>query len=362
MRNFSIIFCFFSSLCSTAQPAVDLKKALDQIVNLDFRVDFTKIKGFTVGVIDADSTYVFNYGVACEGNPEPPTGHTLYELGGTTQVFTALLAQHLQDVGAIVLDSSVNSYLPDSLRSTYGQAITLRDLLQHTSGLPRRPYDFGIYETALNNPYQDYRVSDLITFWEGMGKIKHTGSYLFSLTGYGLLQYILERKTGKSYHTLLTEFVLKPLDMNETQTRQTDQLTCGYSSSGLPMKGWTFMSFEASEGVKSNMTDLLKLAKLQLRPDRYGQLGTAAKALTSTLVPCKKPKNADVGLGWHQISVKRGTKILAITGSTSGHSTFVGLNPATGTGIVILVNSEVGIANMGMQMLAMINQNWKRKS
>lgn len=66
-----------------------------------------------------------------------------------------------------------------------------------------------------------------------------------------------------------------------------------------------------------------------------------------------------VSMGWHNIN-KNHFNIVMHTGMTSGHSAFVGMVRETKTAVVIFANSSLGTQDLGLQILRLINYNWKR--
>ena len=66
-----------------------------------------------------------------------------------------------------------------------------------------------------------------------------------------------------------------------------------------------------------------------------------------------------VATGWHLINMNQ-FNIVTHSGKTSGHSAFVGMVRETKTAVIVLANSSLGTEDLGMQILRMINFNWKR--
>ncbi|MFF3031891.1 serine hydrolase domain-containing protein [Streptomyces rubiginosohelvolus] len=136
---------------------------------------------------------------------------TLFAAGSVTKVFTASLAMTLVDEGLLALDAPVHTYLPDfrltnSERST---AITVRMLLNHSSGLP------GDYMPDLA-PGEDV----LERLMREIATLPITGipgeRWSYSNMGMGTLGRLIEVITGESYNTALRTRLLQPLGLNAT--------------------------------------------------------------------------------------------------------------------------------------------------
>lgn len=146
---------------------------------------------------------------AATGAPVLPG--TLFAAGSVTKVFTASLAMALVDEGLLALDAPVRRYLPDFRLANpeRSAAITVRMLLNHSSGLP------GDYMPDLA-PGDDVleRLMGELTVLPVTGTPGERWSY--SNMGMGTLGRLIEVITGESYHTALSSRVLQPLGLNAT--------------------------------------------------------------------------------------------------------------------------------------------------
>ncbi|MFD8339416.1 serine hydrolase domain-containing protein [Streptomyces solisilvae] len=141
----------------------------------------------------------------------PVLPNTLFAAGSVTKVFTASLAMTLVDEGLLKLDAPVRDYLPDFqlTNSERSAAITVRMLLNHSSGLP------GDYmpDLAPGDDVLDRLMRELTT-------LPVTGipgeRWSYSNMGMGALGRIIEVITGQSYHAALSTRILEPLGLNAT--------------------------------------------------------------------------------------------------------------------------------------------------
>ena len=361
MRIFIFLFCFIAFHTVTfAQMRANLEEEIGKILYYDVQVNYDKTPGFVVGLIIGDSSFVFNYGSLSRDSIVPPDEHTLFELGGLTKVFTATLIEQLVKEEKMSYDSSLNLYLPPQYQNEKASNITISSLLTHTSGLPKMPFDFGAIEKALNNPYAHYTTSNLMDFYKQYIDVGGFGQYNYSHVGYALLQVAIEEVSGKTFEESLQEKVFRPTALNNTgvelSPKQQVHLAKGHAISGKTVLPWQFQSFEASEGLKSNMKDLLSFIRLNVED--------ADNTFSNIHLPVARTdmsKNTFAGYGWHVIKMKKHPDLILHQGSTSGFRCSTGFVKETRTAVVILSNSEFGLNGLGYHIIRMLNNNWKKR-
>src|SRR5690606_4907143 len=114
----------------------------------------------------AGKTSVFYYGETEKGNKQLPDENTLFEIGSVSKTFTATLLAYLAQTQQISLDDPITQYLPDSIAVNPDlQRITLEQLANHTSGLPRMPDNLDTTETGNSlDPYSGYTKEQLYAY------------------------------------------------------------------------------------------------------------------------------------------------------------------------------------------------------
>src|SRR5437667_12367657 len=97
--------------------------------------------GLSIGIVyDQDLVWAKGYGFADLERRLPATPSTIYRIASISKLFTATAIMQLRDGGKLRLDDPVSDRLPwFSIKQTYdgGPPITIRQLITHTSGLPR---------------------------------------------------------------------------------------------------------------------------------------------------------------------------------------------------------------------------------
>ena len=349
-----------------SQSREQLKEEIDKVIYFETEINYDNIPGFTIGVILKDSTFVYNFGKPSKNKTNELTSAAHFEIGSVTKVFTSSLISVLADEGLMSFDDPFNSYLPANFQNNRLKEMTIRDLVQHTAGFPRMPVDFGTHEKELNNPYAYYSKEALMEFYKKFRPIplgKKDSEYNYSNVNYALLEIAIENATGKSYSEVLKEKILEPSEMLNTfspsHLGMDSLLIQGYSRTGSEAMPWKFQSFTASQGLRSNVDDLLTFLKMQmdLKKTPYDSLFNLN---TTRAINTGHSKNAFMGNGWHIIQLKKYYDVILHSGSTAGHRAFIGFVKETQTGVVILSNSEHATSGLGYLILRLINFNWKK--
>jgi CubicO group peptidase (beta-lactamase class C family) len=338
-----------------------LKTEIEKLIHYDTDISFKQTPGFIIGIIDDDSTYIIPFGRKTKDKKAALTDSDVFEVGSITKVFTAALAEILIAEGFLDDSKPINTYLPVEYRNPRMDGIILSDLIFHTSGLPKRPAFFGTKEKDPKNPYAYYRPEDLLQYYRDF--IPEKSGFEYAHTNYALLEIVIEHATDKNFGDLLDEKIFKPLSMHRSfvdfPERRSDIIVKGYDRSGKETPPWTFESFKGSEGLKISMQDMLNFMKVYL---------TKSYTYLDSILPVNLHPEGDatfnnsmsMAKGWQTLELRNST-VFSHTGKTTGHTAFAAMVPATRTAVVILSNSANGTEDLGIQILRMINFNWKRK-
>ncbi|MFL9482134.1 serine hydrolase domain-containing protein [Chitinophagaceae bacterium LWZ2-11] len=328
--------------------------ALDQVVSAVIS-DYIQVKdnvGVSVGIYFKGADYFYNYGETAKKNNELPTMNTLYEIGSISKTFTATLLAKAVVNGKAKLKDPIVKYLPDSVASNPSlKQITLEELANHTSGLPRLPADLGAVATDPNQPYANYDDKKLFSFLKNFTAICKPGTlYEYSNLAVGLLGVILERIYNAPYEQLIVQYIDGPLELPSIKITLTDDekklLTQGYSEDNKAAPGWVFGSFKAAGALKSNTKDLLQYGKQQLSSAK----NPLSKAIELTHAPTFSDGKNKVGLGWHY-AVGDSDKIIEHNGGTAGFRSVICVNRTTGTVVVVLTNNASTGDALGIKLM-----------
>ncbi len=151
------------------------------------------------------------YGYADVENRVPATEHTVYRLGSLSKQFTAAATLELVDRGLVRLDESIRTYLPGY--PAVGQPITVRHLLNHTSGLVSYTVQ-GEYWKRMN---EDLPRSQVVS-WFSTRELAYTPGerYVYCNSGYFVLGLIIEHASGETFAEFVQREILHPATLRET--------------------------------------------------------------------------------------------------------------------------------------------------
>lgn len=200
LTNFTNAQTFDPILAAKLQNTIDSM----QIAN--------NIKGISACVIyPGQGTWKGVTGVSYTGFPI--TSDMEFGIASNTKTFTGVLILKLAENNIINLDDSLHEWLPTF--NNIDSNITIRQLLNHTSGLADVNSVVGYSDSILTNPYRIYTPSEVMT-WVGTPLFAAGTSWSYSNTNYLLAGMIAESATGQSYGQLLHDSILSPLQLDST--------------------------------------------------------------------------------------------------------------------------------------------------
>jgi D-alanyl-D-alanine carboxypeptidase len=184
--------------------------------------------------------------VATAGERHPRPSQR-FRIGSVTKTFTAALVLQLVDQKKLRLDDSLERYLPGVVPE--GAKITIRDLLQHESGLANFT-DYGAWLEQANRS-RSLGPIDTLRFAASKPLLFEPGSrWSYSNTNYIALGLIIEKVTGHSYRSELTRRILRPLKLGATELPTTRTLSDLHDPGYNPLLAW------AAGAIVSNANDL----------------------------------------------------------------------------------------------------------
>jgi len=342
----------------TAPEPATLRETIDDLAEQYIEV------GAMVGVVRGSETLLLSYGTKRFGTIDPPDRHSIFELGSITKTFTtALLAQRILD-GTLGPDERVQSHLPAdliTLPTRDGDEITFIQLATHKSGLPRVVQESNYPQPPGYDPYNQYaeytteHIYDYLTNYVTLLSTPGT-VWLYSNTGMGLLGHTLGLIDGTSYETLLIREIFDVLGMESTSLDLTEaqlaNLAVGHSDSRSVRPNFTAQDIYQGAGfIKTSLDDMLEYLK--------AHMGLVATPLNDALEYTREPRFpvegwGDSGLDWYTKGLADGQVVTYKGGLTGGYGAYMGINDATSTGVIVLINqSASGTAQLFGQEILM---------
>ncbi len=204
------------------RPAIaDAVKVLDMWI--EQQIVHRNLPGLSIAVVfDQELVWSKGYGYSDIEKQIATTPSTVYRIGSVTKLFTSTAVLHLRDQGKLELDDPVSQHLPwFEIRSAFPDEgeITIRQLLTHTSGLPREaafPYwTDHIFPTS----------EQLAEALPGQAAVHAPGTtYRYSNLGMALLGEIVAAVSGQPWADYVQAEILTPLGMSNSSADPSDEL------------------------------------------------------------------------------------------------------------------------------------------
>ena len=263
-------------------------------------------------------------------------GQTGFRLASCTKQFTAMSAMLLVHHGKLRYDERLTDIFPEF--PAYGQAITIRHLLTHTSGLPDYEDLMAGGPWTAGHQIKDIEVLGLLERQKA-GKFAPGTIWAYSNSGYVILGLIVARVSGKSFPQFLHDRIFEPLHMSQTLAYVKGTNSVPHRAYGYSKEGDGFIETDQSStsatlgdgGVYSNLEDL---AKWDDALDRNALLSAAEMKAALTPVPDQKTA---YGFGWF-LDPFEGHPRMWHTGETMGFRTAIERFTKDKLTVVILCN------------------------
>jgi D-alanyl-D-alanine carboxypeptidase len=168
---------------------------------------------FMVAIVDSSGRTVH----ASEGpdsDKRLPTPEDTFRVGDITKIFTSLLTLLLVDEGVVDLDAPAANYVT---RVRVPPGVTVRDLLQHTSGIPNFVETPGFWDRVLNRPRRVWSPEDVAGLVEDQAPLFEPGAeFGFADTNYVVLGILIEEVTGQDFAQEMRTRIIRPLGLDST--------------------------------------------------------------------------------------------------------------------------------------------------
>ncbi|WP_129839980.1 serine hydrolase domain-containing protein [Streptomyces sp. RFCAC02] len=191
----------------------------------DLRRDADAIRALGVTGVQARVTtgsgrdLVATSGVAEVGTDRPVPRDGYFRMASTGKTLVATVVLQLVDEGRLSLDDTVDRWLPGLVdgNGNDGSLITVRNLLQHTSGIHDDLPGFATPEEYYEHRYDTYTPEEIVARAMAHSPDFDPGEgWGYSNTGYVLLDLIIEEVTGRPWHREVADRVLEPSGMHHT--------------------------------------------------------------------------------------------------------------------------------------------------
>jgi CubicO group peptidase (beta-lactamase class C family) len=292
--------------------------------------------GLAYAVVENGESFSGARGEILVGSGRPVTADTPFLLGSISKGFTAMAVMKLAEAGELALGAPVSRYL-DVFKGRPSGAITLRQLLSHTSGFStRQGNDIQIDQ---NGDALQRQVARIAQWSPRFGPDAH---WQYSNANYQILGAVIERVSGQDFASYIEAQILKPIGMDRSFVSDGlshDAMAVGHQpwfGSKRPLTDNSTNRVNApAGGVVATASDMARYLALMLN-GQDDVVSAESKAVMRRPASAASPS---YGLGWF-IDTRNGTAYHS--GLTPGVETLAVLSPSKRRGVVILVNANSG--------------------
>lgn len=347
---FSMVFALFgNSVNQTIAATKDNSARVDTLLRNWLGGDQP---GAAVLVIQNQNVlYRKGFGLANIKTNEPITPDTVFELASVSKQFTAMAIMILVEEGKLNLDDLASKCFPE-----LSEKITIRNLLNHTSGLP--DYMLLLEKNGLLNP--DWYVSgkpqpdqfepmskDVLKILTQTKKLHFAPGtkWEYSNSGYVVLSQIVEKVSGESFADFLKHKIFEPLGMTHTfvddgNQKQIEGRAKSYSRlkrGGYKDRTYTPLNYISGDGgVNSTLEDLAKW-DAALNSEELVTQTTLAKAFSRGNL--NRGRQVGYGFGWF-LNDSFGLEMQSHEGGWTGLRHYIMRFPTEHLTVVVLSNLE----------------------
>ncbi len=315
------------------------RSSLEKVDRLFTNVDNKASPGAAIAILkDGEIIYSRGYGMANLEYDIPITPATVFHVASVSKQFTAFAIAMLADRGYLSLDDDVRKHMPEF--PDFGDTITLRHLIHHTSGLRDQ---WELLAMA------GWRLDDVITKEHIMKMLQHQRElnfspgeeYLYSNMGYTVLAEIVERVSGQPFKDWTYDNIFEPLGMKNTHFHEDHRHIVrnrAYSYSPDPDNGFrkSVLSY-ANVGATSLFTTVEDLARWVKNFDTF-KIGNER---TFNMMHQRGILNNGDQIGYAfalHVGQYRGTEVIGHGGADAGFRSYVGRYPGRNFAVILLSN------------------------
>ncbi len=353
------ICLFLCSLILSSGGSADYQVNANRIGSLFAGLETLNAPGAAVLVlVDGQTVFQRGYGVTDLRTLHRIDEHTNFRLASVSKQFTAMAIMLLVHDGKLSYDTRLPDVFPDF--PEYGKSITVRNLLNHTSGLQD-------YEGLMARNYssedqiQDAEVLELLKR-QATTRFIPGSQWDYSNSGYVLLGEIAARVSGRPFAEFLRERIFSPLKMSQTVAFQKGKNAILDRAFGHSRIKETWQETDQSStsatlgdgGVYSSVADLAKWDRA-LREHALLRKSETQVWSTPVTVPARPPVEPDgspaaYGFGWFLNSYRAHARMWHY-GETIGFRTAIQRFPDDRLTVVILCNrSDVNPAALALKV------------
>ncbi len=300
------------------------------------------IPGLSIGLVRNDSViYARGYGIRNIKENNPVSEHTIFHTASVSKLFTSSAIVKLTNDGLLSLDDKLYKVIPElQFNDERIKKISIKDLLNHTSGLP----DVGNYHWE-NNNQSDTSLKEYVVSLNLKLESEPSLTYSYSNLGYNLLGYAIEKKTKSSFEDYLKNNILNPSGMDFSDFRYFyihDSLTSSPHSKnkifGNAYERDTYPYTREHAASSTLNASAIELSKWMIHFLKESKRNTPGNNYSLMLKPASA-KFSQIGLGFQQYDFDSNHAV-GHYGGDKGFRSFLMMIPEENIGLVVLGNCD----------------------
>ena len=309
-----------------------------------------EVPGLAIGIIKDNKWFYFK-GVGVQGldSKAPLNEQSLFHMASVSKPFVATAIMQLVEAGKLKLDERLVTYLPYFIMDDeHYQTITLRQMLNHTSGIPDvedYEWDNPQYDDSAAERYAKSFATEKLDFAPGE-------KYSYSNAAFDILADVIARASGMTFEAYMKKYIFEPIGMvNSTFYKPdvpgklaTKPHILGDSLEMSVSDIYPYNRIHApSSTLHSNINDMLLWAKVNLNQGEINGERIYSKASYNLLTaPEIKTgyKDYSICLSWFS-GYFGDHRMIMHTGGDRGYRTYFGLIPEKGIAVAVMANNEI---------------------
>ncbi|AXT21061.1 class A beta-lactamase-related serine hydrolase [Flavobacteriaceae bacterium AU392] len=346
IKQLSLIGLIFMISCSSSttpfQQNISIGSTNTIVSKIDSiiasKMNVYNIPGISIGIVRSDSIfYTRGYGLKSIVEKDTISENTVFHTASISKLLTAQMIMQLVANNKLRLNDRLIDIIPN-LKYTNEQVkfITIKSLLNHTSGLPDiNNYHWG-NQNREKNSLKGYVLSTKL-------KLRHTPStkYNYSNLGYDILGYVIEEVTKQSFESVIQHYVLNPYKMKSSSfnyfsipnSKTTHPHSKWFDNSIYIRKVYPYTREHAPSSTLNASSKDLSYWMLNILRD----LDTKSELKQMIIPSFKDYKNIGLGFQLYNLNDKRA---IGHFGGDKGFRSFLLMLPEHQTGIVLLANCD----------------------
>lgn len=306
------------------------------------------LMGISAAVIMPNrSTWLGVSGVSEPGGPQPIRSDMLFGIGSITKTYTAVLVLQLIEEGLVDLDDPLHRWL--QAYPHIDSTITIRHLLNHTSGIHNYTDNPALFEAVQAEPTRQFLPEEMLAY-VGEPDFAPGSHWRYSNTNYILLGMVIESVASKTIEVALQDRLLNPLNLRDTylggEVNTAGTLAhnwSGFLNGGGSLEDLSVFPKQALYSAAWTAGALISTAEetAQFAAALYGGavLNQATMEDMLTFYPFSDAPWTGYGLGVQRMEAL-GKTLWGHGGNIPGYTAFVLYDPAQEVAIAVLINQD----------------------